>query len=320
MKNHRFILEPYKSQHTRHTCPNCERKSEFSRYIDTWNRYTFPEYVGRCNRESSCGYHYTPKQFFDNNPHERAAANDGNGHAKIWNMPQVPKQPEKPIDYIDEKIMLATMQQYERNSFIIGLRSIFDEIQIRRIIDRYKLGTTRDGGVIFWQIDTLGRVHYGKVMHYQTDLHRDKSKHPVGYHSLMGKYGFNHRQCFYGEHRLALPENKYKLIAIVEAEKSSCICSEVMPDFIWLATGGKNGVKWTDKNVWAYLKGRKVILFPDVDAHQQWKEKAVLFRSFGIDVEVYEDLAKIAPGTQDDIADHIIIDLMQRKQQSTTVM
>jgi hypothetical protein len=131
----------------------------------------------------------------------------------------------------------------------------------------------------------------------------------------MGKHDFNHRQCFFGEHLLSLPENKGKTVAIVEAEKSACICSEVMPNYVWLATGGKNGVKWTDKNVWAYLQGRKVILMPDVDAHQQWAEKAAIFRSFGIDVSVYDGLLKAAPGTQDDICDHLIDELMQKKRQ-----
>ena len=312
MENHRFILEKYKGQSTRYACPGCNNKGEFAKYIDAENRYTFPDHVGRCNRESSCGYHYTPKQFFDDNPDERTSAQNGNGHTKLLNAPQVTHQ----HDYFDEKIMLATMAQYDRNSFVSALQTIFDTKQIENIIARYKLGTTKSGAVVFWQIDTLGRVRYGKAIHYLPDLRRDKSKHPVGVHSLMGKHDFNHRQCFFGEHLLSLPENKDKVIAIAESEKTSCICSEVMQDYVWLATGGKSGIKWTDKNAWYHLHGRKVILFPDVDAHNDWVEKAALFRSFGINVSVYDGLVKIAPGTQDDIADHIIIELMQRKQQA----
>ena len=320
MENHRFILEKYKGQRSRYTCPACDRKGEFARYLDTENKYTFPDHVGRCNNENRCGYHYTPKQFFADNPDERSAAQNGNSLTQVWNVPQVTKQPEKPIDYFDEKTMLATMKEYDRNSFVKALRLIFDETQIRRIIDRYKLGTAKSGAVVFWQVDTLGRVRYGKAMHYLHDLHRDKSKHPVGAHSLMGKHDFNHRQCFFGEHLLSLPENKNRTVAIVESEKSACVCSEAMPDYVWLATGGSSGIKWTDKNAWAYLQGRKVVLFPDVDAHQKWEEKAEIFRSFGIDVSIYDGLVKVAPGTQDDIADHIIIDLMQKKQKPETIM
>ena len=39
---------------------------------------------------------------------------------------------------------------------------------------RYRLGATRQGGVIFWQIDQEERVRDGKVMYYRTDCHRDK--------------------------------------------------------------------------------------------------------------------------------------------------
>ena len=44
----------------------------------------------------------------------------------------------------------------------------------------------------------------------------------------------------------------------------------MMPEFIWLATGGKSG--FNDRV--EVLDGRKVIAFPDVDAYDQWCEKA----------------------------------------------
>lgn len=68
MSTHRFILEPYKGIATRHTCPECHKKRSFTRYIDTEGKIEFPPYVGRCNHEQSCGYHFTPKDFFEKNP------------------------------------------------------------------------------------------------------------------------------------------------------------------------------------------------------------------------------------------------------------
>jgi len=277
-------------------------------YIDNYTDKPLHSTVGKCDRANNCAYHYTPKQYFADNPDERTIGKQ----VRAW-------QPEKPIDYFNEKTMLTTMTAYGCNSFVMALQTIFDDKQIDNIIDRYKLGTTKSGGVIFWQVDILGRVRYGKIMHYLSDLRRDKSKHPVGVHSLMGKHGFNHRQCFFGEHLLTSPENtcaayKNKAVCIVESEKTACICSEVLQDYVWLATGGKSGIKWTDKNVWTNLKDRKVILFPDVDAHGQWVEKAKTFRSYGMDVSVFDILAKTAHGTQQDIADHIMIYLQRRKE------
>ncbi len=71
MTYYRYILEPYKGIATRHTCPACEQKRCFSRYIDSENKISFPSHVGRCDREEKCGYHFTPKQYFKENPERR---------------------------------------------------------------------------------------------------------------------------------------------------------------------------------------------------------------------------------------------------------
>mgnify|MGYP000759069142 FL=1 len=71
MSTHRFILEPYKGVNTRHTCPNCHRPRCFSKYIDTEKQIQFPKYVGRCDHEQKCGYHFTPRDYFEQNPSEK---------------------------------------------------------------------------------------------------------------------------------------------------------------------------------------------------------------------------------------------------------
>ncbi|MDR2036527.1 MAG: DUF6371 domain-containing protein [Bacteroidales bacterium] len=318
MQQHRFILEPYKGLRTRHICPACERKGEFVSYIDTENNYSLPDHVGRCNRESSCGYHYTPKQFFEDCPNEKQYIADKKqieSYAQAVEKHRVCVPKAKKTDYFEYRVMISSMARYETNSFTNALQTIFDEIQIKNIIHRYFLGTTKDEGVIFWQVDVSGNVRYGKRMHYTFDLHRDKTKHPVGVHSLMRLYHFNHKQCFFGEHLLSIPENKDKAVAIVESEKTACICSELLPDYIWLATGGKNGCRWADKEVCKVLSNRKVILLPDVDAHQSWVEKSNILVSYGIQVFVFDSLVQLSPETQYDVADCLIWDIQNRKQQ-----
>ena len=51
-----------------------------------------------------------------------------------------------------------------------------------------------------------------------------------------------------------------KTVCVVEAEKTAVIMSEVKPEYVWLATGGK-----TELNVAKLrpLEGRRIILFPD---------------------------------------------------------
>ena len=60
--------------------------------------------------------------------------------------------------------------------------------QMQRAALRYRLGRSRDGGVIFWQIDPLGQVCDGKIMHYRPDCHRDHSRHPDWVMSLLRRH------------------------------------------------------------------------------------------------------------------------------------
>ena len=72
MNTYRFTIERYRGLSTRYTCPQCGRKHTFTRYIDTENNNQYlSERVGKCNRLDKCGYHYTPKQYFTDNPHKR---------------------------------------------------------------------------------------------------------------------------------------------------------------------------------------------------------------------------------------------------------
>ena len=79
--NYRYQLERYRGRGTRYTCPQCGRKYTFTRYIDTENNNQYiSDNVGKCNRLDKCGYHYTPKQYFTDNPRKR------NGDVELWKM------------------------------------------------------------------------------------------------------------------------------------------------------------------------------------------------------------------------------------------
>ena len=152
------------------------------------------------------------------------------------------------------------------------------ERQMRRAAWRYRLGISRQGGVIFWQIDQEQRIHDGKVMYYQSDCHRDKHHHPTWVSTLLcRRYHWHDCQqashCFFGLHLLT--PSLLTPTAIVEAEKTAVILSERYPQYLWLATGGLGEVQ-ADK--FRPLKGRKVVLFPDTDpdgiAYRRWYEAA----------------------------------------------
>ncbi|MBR4899093.1 MAG: hypothetical protein IKZ48_09935 [Prevotella sp.] len=157
------------------------------------------------------------------------------------------------------------------------------EEQMQRAALRYRLGMSRDGGVIFWQIDEHDMLHDGKIMYYRPDCHRDHDRKPTWVNYLLKRNGqlpedFKSEHCLFGLHLLSekcrVKSEKFAT-AVVESEKTAIIMSEVKPEYIWLATGGK-----TELNVAKLrpLAGRKVILFPDTDetgdTYREWYDVA----------------------------------------------
>ena len=65
---YRYQLEKYRGRGSRYVCPQCGRKYTFTKYIDTNNNTYVNDKVGKCNRLDKCGYHYTPRQYFEDNP------------------------------------------------------------------------------------------------------------------------------------------------------------------------------------------------------------------------------------------------------------
>ena len=71
---------------------------------------------------------------------------------------------------------LSTQSQFCRACVSMGYLS---PQQMQHAALRYQLGMSRDGGVIFWQINQLGQVYDGKIMYYRPDCHRDHEHVPT---------------------------------------------------------------------------------------------------------------------------------------------
>ena len=198
--------------------------------------------------------------------------------------------------------------------------------QMRHAAERYHLGISKDGGVVFWEIDDSGTVYNGKIMYYQANCHRDKSHTPTWVSAKLKQSGLlppttNNPHCLFGLHLLSPhsnvistnhspchvistnhapclvistsversptlchPDQYHPLchsersrgistpIAIVESEKSAIILSELFPDYIWLACGGKTMLH---ASLFAPLGDKRIILFPDTDetgeTFSQWQ-------------------------------------------------
>lgn len=139
------------------TCPKCGVKKCFTPYVDTAGEIRLPADVGRCDRESKCGWHLTPKAYFEANPSARDQ----------WSAPaprkDVAPAPELPTLYMSHDLMLASLKGYERNNLFLFLASVMGADNTLKAFKRYNVGTANalGGSTVFWQVDFEGRVRTG---------------------------------------------------------------------------------------------------------------------------------------------------------------
>lgn len=274
MKN--FQLEKYNGRNSRHCCPKCGDPHSFTYYIDEAGN-VLDKSVGRCNHESGCGYHYTPKEYFQDNP----TIKPGNNAFIMPRKQDMKKDPDFiPSDFVGKSLSY-------KSTFVEFLCSVFDKgtletPTVERLMNDYYLGATKDRNVIFWQIDTDKKVRTGKIIKYNPETgHRVKDVAGINWvHSILKKKGmlpdsFNLSQCLFGEHLL----KKYpdKAVALVESEKTALLGAGFLPDFVWLATGGKSQLSIDKMKV---LSGRTVVMYPDVDGYELWMNRSAEFRPF----------------------------------------
>lgn len=307
-------LQPYKGKATRHDCPSCKAKLSFTQYLDGNTHKPIHDLIGKCNRESKCGYHYTPKQYFMDNPSTIIETR----HASSNNVAKQPTQP-RPIGTIPFNFVQKSASY--KSNFIRFLFDHFSDEQIRNVAENYALGATKSKEVIFWQIDTVGKVRTGKIMQYNPETGK-RIKHESGaidwVHNKLKKTGalpedFNLHQCFFGEHLLIIYPDKP--VAIVESEKSAIIASCIVPDMIWLAAGNINGLSVEKCQV---LKSRDVMLYPDLGAFEKWSLKAVEIQKQNVCKISISTLLEDEATNSDranglDIADFIIAELKSNK-------
>ncbi len=281
MSNYRFILERYRGISTRYTCPQCGRKHTFTRYIDTENNNQYiSDNVGKCNRLDKCGYHYTPKQYFADNPWKRdKQIVPFQKNIGIWNdgteryAKSKPAPPKPKVSVLPEGITVAT--EGGDSAHMRWIERLYGTEARNRVQSLYRTGGINDA-VIFWQRDMEGRIRTGKVMAYDEYTgKRIKDNDSINWiHAIMRREeslpeNWELQQCLYGEH--LLKDNPKKIVAVVEAYKTAHVGSILMPDMVWLATDSLHGL--TAERL-APLKGRTVLFFPDEGkGFQIWQER-----------------------------------------------
>jgi len=267
------------------TCPKCQKKT-FVRYINTENNeYLSPEF-GRCDRENKCGHFITPK-------------------GEYKNTYEVKFIPPPTTSYHPYNLVGKSGQNYKQNNFVQFLKTIFNEDEVKQIILQYLIGTSKhwNGATVFWQIDNKEKVRHGKIMLYHIETgKRLKNKEGKAYissvRSVLKINNFNLKQCLFGLH--LINEKETRTIGLVESEKTAILLSIFKPQYIWLATGSKQGFKY---EMLKPIKNYTIIAFPDKGEYNDWQNKAITLNDYGFKITVSKFLEDTAYKTGTDLAD-----------------
>lgn len=170
------------------------------------------------------------------------------------------KREYKPIEVIPRDVFTKSLKQYEENNFYLWLSEILGEERALKEMFKWYVGTAKNNGTIFWQIDQMGRCRNGQRIVYKKDGHRDKEIAPKRF----WEKGHNYTPCLFGEHQLR-HATKNSVIGIVESEKTAILASIYIPtfagkDIYWMASLGSNGM--TEDKI-TPLRGLTVVLCPD---------------------------------------------------------
>ncbi|MBN2777767.1 MAG: hypothetical protein JXR36_08995 [Bacteroidales bacterium] len=280
-------------------CPFCGKRGKYSAYINNATQEFAPVEYGMC---SSCQESKRPPDNYI-----------VDGSVSVTN---------NEIGYFEaDKVHIGIINQLNKASFSVcntlldGLELKFGAEGVKRVTELYKLGCFQDsyGGessaIVFPYLHTDTHCCTGKLMWFDEDLHRikeGKKQYPRFLHNLnytddRGRgYDFNNyddageivpfklKMSLFGHNQII--NEKHKTICLVESEKTAVIMSIVLPEFIWVASGGKTLIQ---DYKFLFFTGRKCLVFPDLSADDNvwlyWSEKLMKYsRKYGYEFEIVD--------------------------------
>lgn len=304
----------------KHLCPSCNKKT-FVRFIDNVTSEYLPDEYGRCDREGNCTYMLHPVN--DGYAKHMFEQERGEVVERPPKRPTVQTQAIRPKIYIPNELVAKSKTGYNENIFVLNLLKTIPKNIVADGVKRYQIGTSNrwEGATIFWFIDYLNRIVAGQTKlfdqtnHTAKFLNKENEKQScTTYVTATMKYNHEkkgeavpqwlvdyHNQddkvtALFGEHLLNVYPNK--IIAIFEAPKTAVIASFYFPQFLCMAVGGLSYLTIERVKV---LKGRNVVLFPDIGkviegkktAFEKWTDKAKAFAHIA-KFKVSDYLEKIA--------------------------
>ena len=279
-------------------CPKCNKRT-YVKYNETETRNYLNDAFGRCDRESNCGYHNNPKSDFKNTFEVKHIT---------------PPEPS----FHSKELVIQSGRNFKQNNFIQFLKTIFTKDEVKQVILKYLIGTSKhwSGASTFWQIDNTNNVRHGKIMLFNTETgKRIKNNEGKGLinsvRSILKLENFNLKQCLFGLH--LINETNKQTIGLVEGEKTAVIMSLFKPDYIWLATGGKGGLKYEFLKP---IKDFKIIAFPDKTEYNDWLKVASELNAIGFKIIVNDWLENSDFEKGTDLADVYINEVKNKPSEA----
>ena len=259
--------------------PCCGRKNADGKFINYKN---LSQEYGYCH---SCGKASLPPTIYT----------DENGVQYIWNELESKFQtdlilPKRSIinaqkittqKFINESIIWKYFRVIPENNLLQYLRKTYGDLKTEDAKESYALGTSNDGGIIFWSINSNLKVQKAKIAYYDTNGKRT-NKFKVPYKNDDGYFN-----CLFGEHLVYDKIKKKKTIVLTESEKTTIIGYILFPQYVWVAYGGINGL--TENKV-SSLIGHNVLIIPDMseNAVSIILNKIPFLISLGINAKIWD--------------------------------
>lgn len=266
--------------------PCCNKSNKDGKFSSFEN---VPDIYGYCH---SCGVANLPPQLYQ----------DENGNEYIWNdllkkyepadnilqkqtfavaKSSSAKPSAKVQKYIPEEVLWKYYHIQPENNLLKYLRANYGDAKVEDAKELYGIGSTLDGGTIFWNVNSELQIQKAKICYYdakgkRTNKFKVPYKNEDGYHS-----------CLFGGH---LVYDKFKVIdtvVLVESEKTAIVGYINLPQYNWVAYGGINGL--TEKKL-AALIGYKVLIVPDIseNAVNIMYQKIPAMLAMGINVKIWD--------------------------------
>jgi hypothetical protein len=254
------------------------------KYINVEDNSYLEDKFGRCDRESSCKFQQHPQQ---------------NGVISEFAKPIITRQ----ASTLQSDLLVLCSRNFNQNNLIQFLKIYFSEEEVQSVITEYRLGTSKhwEGSTVLWQVNSQNKIMAGKVMLFDVETGKRikvPHNHIQWVHKLLKLKDFVLQQCLFGLH--LINETTNKKIAIVESEKTVLMMSLFLPNYIWMATGGKGNF---NKKMLLPLKNHTILVYPDKSEFDDWNKIVLELQKegFKINCSRYIENKDVPDGT--DLAD-----------------